>query len=157
MGSTPGGGTTRPPTTPEPQVGNVAPYGATAAFNPQFQSFLPGDPTAMATGLTPQMFQQAPPAPTQQVAPTAGGAGAQQQGQQPLSPAVIQSMLAQGATPQSLISMGADPRDVAAATMALKRGQAGGERASSPGRSGPTGWGGGVAGGVGGRSSGGLY
>lgn len=61
----------------------IAPYGQTAPFNPQWTSFLPTDPRAVATGLTPQMVaginagpQFAPPMPVQPP---------QQQAQQPLN------------------------------------------------------------------------
>jgi hypothetical protein len=46
----------RIPTTPAPPLNLVAPYGSAAPFNPQWTSFLPADPNAVATGLTPQML-----------------------------------------------------------------------------------------------------
>jgi len=53
MGSS-GGGTPRAPNMPVPP-GQV-PFGQTSPLQPQYQSFLPTDPNAMATGLTPEML-----------------------------------------------------------------------------------------------------
>jgi hypothetical protein len=54
MGSS-GGGTPRAPNYPTP-AGLQVPYGQTAPYQPSYTSFLPSDPTAMATGLTPEML-----------------------------------------------------------------------------------------------------
>lgn len=81
--------------------------------------------------------------------------------------AALASTIAQGSAAASLppaaraaYQQAIDAGDMGRARAILEQfsgGRVGGERASSPGPSGPSGWGGGVAGGVGGRSSGGLY
>lgn len=70
MGSS-GGGSSRPPNYPTPQ-GLQVPYGQSAPAQPNYTSFLPNDPGAMATGLTPEMIASinAPP-PVQQMASAA--------------------------------------------------------------------------------------
>lgn len=67
------------PNIPAPPSGMISGQGQTAPFNPQYTNFLPSDPSAMATGLTPEMLGSinnggrppgAVPAPT---GPGAGG------------------------------------------------------------------------------------
>ena len=60
-GGSGGGGA---PKQPKPQ-GPVAPYGQTSNPTPNYTNFLPGDPNASATGITPEMMASinAPPAP----------------------------------------------------------------------------------------------
>jgi hypothetical protein len=64
MGSSGGGGSSGPRNYPTP-AGTQVPYGQTSPVMAPTPSFLPNDPGAMATGLTPQMLAQinAPPAP----------------------------------------------------------------------------------------------
>jgi hypothetical protein len=62
-GGSSGGGA--PKQQPKPQ-GPVTPYGQTSNPTPNYTNFLPSDPNAMATGLTPQMMagiDNANPAP----------------------------------------------------------------------------------------------
>ena len=70
MGSSGGGGTPRAPMMPAPPSNLISSMGSTAPFTPNYTSFLPSDPTAMATGLTPEMLQSInrppPPPPVQQ-------------------------------------------------------------------------------------------
>jgi hypothetical protein len=66
------GGSGAAPAQPTP-AGIQVPYGQTAPIQPSYTSFLPSDPTAMATGLTPEMLASInapPPAPVMQ--PTQG-------------------------------------------------------------------------------------
>ncbi|RWP05102.1 hypothetical protein [Mesorhizobium sp.] len=55
MGSS-GGGTSKAPNIPAPPAGMINPVGQAVPYTPQYTSFLPNDPTAMATGLTPEMI-----------------------------------------------------------------------------------------------------
>ncbi len=76
MGSS-GGGTPRAPNIPPPPANMIMPQGQTAIGAPNVPSFLPQDPTAMATGLTPEMLSaiNAPAAPPMMPAAAAGTGG----------------------------------------------------------------------------------
>ena len=83
MGSS-GGGTPREPRQPTPS-GTQVPYGQTAPVMPPQASYLPTDPGAMATGLTPEMLagiNSPPPLMQQQQAEASRAALAQQMAQQ---------------------------------------------------------------------------
>lgn len=73
MGSS-SGGDYAAPNIPAPPANLVSSYGQTANAGPGFVSFLPSDPNAMATGLTPEML--AAIAATTSTAPAAAPAAA---------------------------------------------------------------------------------
>ncbi len=76
MGSS-GGGTPRAPNIPPPPANMIMPVGQTAIGAPNVPSFLPQDPTAMATGLTPEMLSAInTPAPSPMMPAAAAGPAA---------------------------------------------------------------------------------
>jgi hypothetical protein len=84
MGSSSGSNYGTPPAMPMPNA-PVAPFGQSASWSPRFVNFLPSDPNAMATGLTPAMLGQIdqpaqgpPPATAAAAAAAAPGPNPQQ-------------------------------------------------------------------------------
>jgi hypothetical protein len=96
------GGNYQDPGSPAPPAQLIRPQGQTAVAAPPQQSFLPSDPNAMATGLTPEMLAAIEAAPTPQVQQPAAAAppGAAGGGFKPSIQA--QFMLAMGADPRKL-------------------------------------------------------
>lgn len=109
MGSSPGGNYAAP-NIPAPTNGPISAGVGTSPFAPNFASFLPQDPTAMATGLTPEMIA-ATNRPAAAV-PSVGSGG----GMPGLLQAADIARLQQGTgfktTPQAefLLAMGANPK-----------------------------------------------
>ena len=68
------GGNYQDPGSPAPPAQLIRPQGQTAVAAPPQQSFLPSDPNAMATGLTPEMLAAIEAAPTPQVQQPAAAA-----------------------------------------------------------------------------------
>ena len=98
MGSS-GGGSFRQPNMPTPG-GTQVPYGQTSPIQPQYQSFLPTQSGAVATGLTPQMMQAVdrPPPPPRQMQ------------QQQMDPNMMRQMIAQLISQHGLMRQGEQNR-----------------------------------------------
>src|SRR5262252_1016750 len=101
MGSS-SGGNYQMPNTPAPP--NTIPFGQSAPYSPRFTNFLPDDPNAMATGLTPGMLasigQNAAPPPQPAWSPPparAAPAGPSPQQIQDMRNQMAATMMMQGA------------------------------------------------------------
>jgi uncharacterized membrane protein YgcG len=157
------GGNYQDPGSPAPPAHLIRPQGQTAVAAPPQQSFLPSDPNAMATGLTPEMMAAIEAAPTPQVQQPAAAASPAASGFKTTPQA--QFLLAMGVNPKLLFGDKYDAwasQPVSRGDLAMQMMQGGGGRSvggSGRGDGGGASTTGGFSG-AGGRSSarsGGLY